>query len=198
MRIGVFGGTFDPPHLGHLILASEAIFQLKLDKILFMLTPDPPHKRDQPITALKYRLEMVEAIAADDPQFEVSRIEMDRPGPHYTVDTLAILHETYPEDEIIYLIGGDSLDAITTWHRTEEFIARCDQIGVMQRPGTGYDLQSIFSRSPGLVDRLQIISAPLLEIASSDIRTRILQHGPYKYYLPESVFNIIEKYSLYR
>ncbi|MCX8025419.1 MAG: adenylyltransferase/cytidyltransferase family protein, partial [Thermanaerothrix sp.] len=91
-RLGIFGGTFDPPHVGHLILASEAADQLHLDRVLWVLTPDPPHKRGQPITPLAIRLKLVMAAIQEDPLFELSRVEIDRPGPHYAVDTLRILH----------------------------------------------------------------------------------------------------------
>ena len=95
-RIGLFGGTFDPPHLGHLILASEAQTQLELNRLLWMLTPEPPHKQDQFITSIEHRLAMVQLAIADNPAFELSRIELDRPGPHFTVDTIKIVAEQNP------------------------------------------------------------------------------------------------------
>ena len=115
-RIGLFGGTFDPPHLGHLILASEAQSQLELTRLLWILTPEPPHKHDQLITSVEHRLAMVNLAIADNPSFELSRIELDRPGPHYTLDTIKLVAEQNPNAEIVPIIGGDSLRNLPTWH----------------------------------------------------------------------------------
>src|SRR5512145_1869540 len=100
-RIGLFGGTFDPPHLGHLILASEAQSQLELDRLLWVLTPEPPHKLDQTIATTEHRLAMVRLAIADNEIFELSRIELDRPGPHFTIDTIKLVAEQNPQAEIV-------------------------------------------------------------------------------------------------
>lgn len=100
MRIGIFGGTFDPPHLGHLILAAEATSQLKLDLLLWVLTPDPPHKQDQQLTPIDIRYELVALSLKDDPSFVMSRVDLDRPGPHYTLDTVMLIKNEYPNAEI--------------------------------------------------------------------------------------------------
>ena len=142
-RIGIFGGTFDPPHMGHLILASEAVYQLKLDRLLFILTADPPHKRHRRVTTLDERLVMVKAMVEHDPVFELSRIEIDRPGPHYSVDTVSLLQAEYEDDEVIYLMGDDSLQTLPEWNRGQEFVAACDAIGVMRRPGEDTDLTEL-------------------------------------------------------
>ena len=109
MRIGIFGGTFDPPHVGHLILAAEARDQLDLDCVLWVVTPDPPHKTTRALTPLETRLVMVHAAIDGDERFQISRIEIDRPGPHYSADTVRILAEEYPGSQLYYLMGGDSL-----------------------------------------------------------------------------------------
>jgi len=106
-RLGLFGGTFDPPHVGHLILASEARSQLELTRVLWTVTPDPPHKQDQEITSLVHRLAMVKLAIQDNPFFELSEIELNRPGPHYTVDTIHLLAQQNPKAEIVPIIGGD-------------------------------------------------------------------------------------------
>ena len=116
-RLGVFGGTFDPPHLGHLILAAEACSKLELERLLWVLTPDPPHKLDRKITPLEHRLAMVTLAIQDTPAFELSRVEIDRPGPHYMVDTLGLLMKAHPSAELVLLIGGDSLSDLPTWQR---------------------------------------------------------------------------------
>ena len=117
MRIGIFGGTFDPPHLGHLILADEAHAQLELDRLLWVLTPDPPHKLHQSITPLVDRLDMLRATIAGNNAFELSMVDIERAGPHYAVDTLLILGRSYPGDALIYVMGGDSLRDLPTWYR---------------------------------------------------------------------------------
>ncbi|NOH11740.1 MAG: nicotinate (nicotinamide) nucleotide adenylyltransferase [Chloroflexi bacterium] len=196
--IGIFGGTFDPPHLGHLILASEAVYQLNLDRLLFILTADPPHKTQRRITTLEERLVMVQAVVDHDPIFELSRIEIDRPGPHYSVDTVRLLQGQHPEDEIIYLMGGDSLRTLPTWSRGQEFVEVCNEIGVMRRPGELFDLVELEKELPGLANKLQFIDAPLLEIASREIRARIADGGAYRYYLYPSVYEVIKEKGLYK
>jgi len=104
--IGIFGGTFDPPHLGHLILAAEAQSQLQLSRVLWMLTPQPPHKSERSITPLKHRLEMLRRAIFETPGFEISTVEVDRPGPHYTIDSLTLLQRKYPDGKLVLLLGG--------------------------------------------------------------------------------------------
>jgi nicotinate-nucleotide adenylyltransferase len=106
-RIGIFGGTFDPPHLGHLILAAEAFDQLKLTRLYWVLTPDPPHKRAQRLTPIEIRLRLVKAAIRNNESFNFSRVDMNRPGPHFTLDTVNIIKEQHKSAEILYLIGGD-------------------------------------------------------------------------------------------
>src|SRR5512143_3713267 len=115
--IGVFGGTFDPPHTGHLILAAEAQAQLDLERILWVLTPTPPHKPGQRITSTALRLEMLQAAIDGNPDFELSRVDLDRPPPHYAVDSVHLLRAAYPQAWLAYLMGGDSLDDLPTWVR---------------------------------------------------------------------------------
>jgi nicotinate-nucleotide adenylyltransferase len=198
MRLGIFGGTFDPPHIGHQILAAEAYDQLNLDKVLWVLTPNPPHKNDQEITSLEARLKMVKASIAENERFELSRVEMDRHPPHYSVDTLRILAERDPSAELIYLVGSDSLIDLHTWHNPDEFVAACDGIGVMCRPGEELELRKLEEQTPGISAKLLFIDAPLLEISSTEIRSRIVKGLTYRYYLPEVVYRIIEDDRLYR
>jgi nicotinate-nucleotide adenylyltransferase len=198
MRIGIFGGTFDPPHLGHLILACEAHYQLELDRLLWVLTPSPPHKPGQPISDTEVRLELVAAAIADSPAFSLSRVEIDRPGPHYALETVALLREAHPGDDLIYLIGGDSLHDLPDWHRPQEFVLACDALGVMRRPGDHVDLTGLEGRLPGLTERVRFIDAPLLEISSTQIRRRIARGQPCRYYLPPAVHRIIQQRGLYR
>ncbi len=198
MRIGVFGGTFDPPHLGHMILAMEAFTQLHLDRLLWVLTPDPPHKRGQEISPIEQRLELSITALQNEPLFELSRVEIDRPGPHFVSDTMHILGKQYPDDELNYLIGGDSLHDLPNWDRPMEFIEACHAIGVMRRPEDDVNLHWLEDQLPGLTKKLRFIDVPLLEISASQIRQRIIAGMPYRYYLLPEVYELIRKKNYYR
>ena len=196
-RIGLFGGTFDPPHLGHLILASEAQSQLELDRLLWVLTPDPPHKQAQDITSIEHRLAMVELAIENNPKFELSRVELDRPGPHYTLDTVKLIALQNPEAEIVPIIGGDSLNDLPTWHQPQELVYACHWIGVMRRPNESPSLDELEHELPGIRSKVHYVDAPLLEIASSDIRNRIAHEESFRYYLPPQVYEYINQHHLY-
>lgn len=197
-RLGLFGGTFDPPHIGHLILADEARMQLGLDKVLWVLTPFPPHKTGQKITPVVVRLELLQAALADNPTFEISEIDMQRPPPHYALDTVRLLRQAQPEAEWVYLMGGDSLADLPRWHEPQKFVLACDQIGVLLRPGRRPNLRLLEERLPGLTDRVRWIKAPQLQISSREIRQRLSQGQSARYYLPEAVHRLVEHYQLYR
>ncbi len=196
-QIGLFGGTFDPPDLGHLILASEAYSQLGLDRLLWILTPDPPHKQEQDITPVEHRLAMVDLAIKDNPRFELSNIEVDRPGPHYTLDTVKTIAEKYPDADITPIIGGDSLRDLPTWHKPKELLYACHWVGVMRRPGEEPDLRELERELPGISSKVHYVDAPLLEIASREIRSRVADGRPYRYYLPTSVYEYINEHQLY-
>ncbi len=196
-RIGIFGGTFDPPHLGHLILACEIKSQLKLDRLLWVLTPDPPHKQEREITPLAHRHRMVELAIEDNPNFELSLVEAERPGPHYSVDTVKIIKERNPNAEVIFLMGGDSLRQLANWHRPADFVGACDEIGVMRRPEDAIDVAAVDNAVAGLKSKLRFVDAPLLEIASSQIRRRVREKRPCRYYLPIEVYDYIRSERLY-
>ncbi len=198
MRIGIFGGTFDPPHFAHLILADEACSQINLERILWVLTPDPPHKHGQSITPLADRLAMVQSAVANNPAFELSRVEIDRPAPYYALDTVRLLHEQYPVAEMVYLMGGDSLHDLPMWHRPREFVEACHALGVMLRPEVMVDLPSLEALIPGVSAKVCIIQTPLIEISASQIRQRVSQGGSFRYYLPQGVYDIIQDRGLYR
>ena len=197
VRIGIFGGTFDPPHLGHLILASEAWDQLALSRLLWVLTPIPPHKLDQAITPLTHRLEMVQRAIAETPAFELSRVEIDRPGPHYMLDTLTLISRQNPNAEIIPLIGGDSLHDLPNWHRPADILSVCHYLGVMRRPNDAINLATLETILPGITNKARFIEASMLEISSSEIRQRIATNRPYRYYLPHGVYEYILEHNLY-
>jgi nicotinate-nucleotide adenylyltransferase len=198
MRLGIFGGTFDPPHIGHLILADESLAQLGLNRILWVLTPHSPHKVGQSITPLEHRLEMVQAAIGQNPLFELSRIEIDRSPPYYAADTMALLSSQYPQAELVYLMGGDSLRNLPLWHQPNEFVAQCHALGVMKRLGTQVDLNNLETHIPGITLKIKFVDTPLIDISASQIRKRIWDGHPYRYYLPPSVYKIIQARKLYR
>lgn len=197
-RIGLFGGTFDPPHLGHLILASEAKSQLELDRLLWTVTPDPPHKQDQLITSLEHRLAMVKLAIEDNPSFELSEVELRRPGPHYTLDTIKLVAEQNPAAEIVPVIGGDSLQNLPSWHKPQEILYAAHWVGVMRRPGEEVNLEILERELPGIKSKVHYVDAPLLEIASREIRDRVATGKPFRYYLPSPVYEYINQHHLYQ
>ena len=197
-RVGLFGGTLDPPHVGHLILASEAKSQLELTRVLWTVTPDPPHKQDQSITSLEHRLAMVKLAIQDEPSFELSDIELSRPGPHYTVDTIKLLAQENPNAQIVPIIGGDSMNDLPTWHEPGELLYAAHWVGVMRRPGEETDLDALEQELPGISSKVHYVEAPLLEIASREIRERAANGKPFRYYLPKSMFEYIEQHHLYQ
>jgi nicotinate-nucleotide adenylyltransferase len=197
-RIGVFGGTFDPPHIGHLILAAEVSQQLHLDRLLWVLTPVSPLKRGQSIISLDHRLDMVQIAIAEDPDFELSRIEFDLPDPYYTVDTIRRLADMHPSADIILVIGGDSLTDFPRWHRPADLVSACHEIGVMRRPGDSIDLSALERQVPGTQAKARFVDAPLLDISSRNIRRRIRENLPFRYYLSQPVYEYILKNGLYK
>ncbi len=196
--MGIFGGTFDPPHIGHLILAAEAQAQFQLDRLLWVLTPDPPHKKDQSITEAGHRLAMLKLALADSPGFELSTVDLDRPAPHFAVDTVKILANKNPSAQLVYLMGGDSLHDLPTWHDPAGFVAACHSIGVLRRPEDSVDMAALEAKIPGITKKVLFMNAPLLDIAAHDIRERVASNRPFRYYLPPRVYAYIQENGLYR
>ena len=197
-QIGLFGGTFDPPHLGHLILASEAYSQLELDRLLWILTPEPPHKQELSITSTEHRLAMVKLAIEGNPKFELSRVELDRPGPHYTLDTVELIAREYPDADVTPIIGGDSLRDLPKWNRPKELLQACHWVGVMRRPGEQENLEVLENDLPGISSKVHYVDAPLLEIASREIRSRVSGGKPFQYYLHPAVYEYILENHLYQ
>ncbi len=197
-KIGLFGGTFDPPHIVHLILASEAAYQFGLSRLYWVLTPNPPHKQAQPITPLPQRLEMLQMVIADNPIFEISHLEIDRPGPHYTVDTVRLLTEQQPDAEIVLLLGGDSLRDLPTWRLCADLVAAVSKIGVMRRPGDPFDMPALEASIPGVTEKVTFIDALLQNLSSREIRRRVTSGEVYRYYVLPAVYDYIQSNHLYR
>jgi nicotinate-nucleotide adenylyltransferase len=197
MLIGIFGGTFDPPHLGHLAISREAISDLSLDRLLWLLTPNPPHKRNRVITPLPHRLAMVE-LALQGTRYELSRIDIDRSAPHYAVDTVRIVARQNPGAHLLYLMGSDSLNDLPTWHSSAELVASLDLIGVMHREGEMPDLPALEKRLPGAATKVRFVEAPRVNISSSKVRSRVRQGKSILQLVPEGVARYIEANHLYQ
>jgi nicotinate-nucleotide adenylyltransferase len=195
--LGVIGGTFDPPHYGHLVLAENARVQFVLNGVLFVPAGQPPHKPKGPVTPARHRAAMVEAAIASNPAFTLSRVDLDRPGPHYTVDMLRILGRAYPEAVLFFLMGGDSLAEFATW-RHPSGIVRQARLGVMERPGWEADVAVLAAEIPDIRDRLALLHAPYLEISGTDLRRRVRRGLPIRYLVPPAVEWYVREHRLYQ
>ncbi len=192
MKIGLFGGTFDPIHNGHLIIAEWVREELQLDKIIFIPAGDPPHKQENNITPIRHRLTMVSLAIAANERFSLSDIEVKKAGKSYTVETLRTLQNHFPPQiNLFWIIGSDSLFDLPNWFQPDE-IVKLAQIVVYPRPA--YSVDEAAAR---FKDRVLYVDSPLIDISSTLIRERIRQEKSVRYLLPESVFNYIRRENLY-
>ena len=200
-RIGIMGGTFDPIHLGHLVTAEEARWQLRLDRLIFVPNRHPPHKDSGEVTDPEHRFRMTFLATATNPYFDVSREEIDRPGPSYAVDTLRAFRVRLQSAELFYITGADAIHQILRgeWHRTEELLRLCEFIAA-SRPGYVLDHQDWQNSTIGREyrHRIHLLEIPALAISSTDIRRRVRQGKPVRYLVPEAVEQYIVKHGLYR
>lgn len=197
-RLGILGGTFDPIHIGHLILAEEASALLGLDQVLLAPAADPPHKREQGKSPAAHRIKMVELAIADNPHLALSRIDVDRPGPHYTLDMVRLLRAEYGDGvEIFFLMGLDSLADLPTWSRPLELMQAC-QLVVFSRPGAAIDWETLEAALPGVRQRVVLLPMPLIQISSSDLRQRVQQGRPLRYQVLPQIEQYIHEQQLYR
>ncbi len=195
--IGVLGGTFDPPHLGHLILAEFGRAALSLDEVLWVLTPTSPLKLDREISALEHRMAMVEAVVADHASFSLSRTDIDRQAPYFAIGTMEVLRKTYPKANLIYLMGSDSLNDLPKWNEPQRFVAACDALGVMMRPGADYDVAQLEEDIPGLREKVRFFAAPFVGISGQDIRQRVHAGQTIRYLVTDRVLAYINEHALY-
>ncbi len=196
-RIGILGGTFDPPHIGHLVLGEYAAEALDLKQVLFVPAADPPHKIAVHKSPVAHRLAMLQIALADNPRFAISRVDIDRPGPHYSLDTVKIIQQAHADTELYFVMGGDSLRDLPTWHRPEQLIEHC-RLAVMERPGTDAHPAMHDPILPGLAERVVMVNAPMLQIASSSIVPRLQQGRSVRYLVPDGVLAYIHEQGLYR
>ena len=192
MTIGIFGGTFNPPHIGHLIVIESVRDQFHYDKILFIPSANPPNKSDPTLPAAGKRLEMTRLAVRNSPEFEVSDVEARRGGISYSIDTLTALSELFPEGSLSLIIGADNLMEFQTWRSPHEILAIADLV-VMSRPG--FPAENIKNEYRRLA---RFINVPSVGISSSDIRRRIKLGRSIRYLVPKEVEEYIHRHTLYR
>jgi nicotinate-nucleotide adenylyltransferase len=197
MRTGVFGGTFDPVHLGHLILAEQCREQARLDLVLFVPAARPPHKLAHVLTPFAQRVEMLALAVAGQPAFRIDELEKDRPGPSYTADTLAQLHSRHPDAQLFLLVGADTLHDLPYWHEPAR-IAALAELLVMARPGWEAPAPEALRLPEGAAFRRQTVEAPLIDIRGRDLRRRAAEGRSLRYLVPRAVEAYIADKHLYQ
>lgn len=201
MRIGVFGGTFDPVHLGHLVLAEQCRDQARLDQVWFVPAARPPHKQDTALTPFSQRVEMLELALAGHAAFRIEQIEKDRPGPSFTVDTLEVLQRRDSSGELFLLLGSDSILDLPHWREPARIIELATLL-IWPRPSypiwSEESLRSALHAAPEVPFRLQVIHGPLIDISSRDLRQRVANGRTIRYLVPRAVQVYVENHRLYR
>ena len=196
MRLGLLGGTFNPPHIGHLVCAHQALDQLELDRVLLVPVHEPPHKGVEADPGVDHRVELCRRAVADEDRLEVSLADAELPGPSYTVDTLRRLNERCPGDQLTFIVGGDMALSLPTW-REPEAILELAELGVAEREGVRR--ADITERLAGLrVDRLRFFEMPRLDVSSSLIRRYVAAGRSIRHLVPEGVEDYIGLAGLYR
>jgi len=198
-RVGLLGGTFNPPHLGHLVCAQQAWSQLGLDRVLLVPVHRPPHKEAVDDPGVEVRVALCEAAVAGDERLGVSRAEADVPGRSYTVDTLNRLHDARPEDQLTFIVGGDMAASLPQWREPRAILELCT-IGAAARDGVGRDevLERLERELPGASSRIEFFDMPRIDISSTLIRRRVAAGEPVRYLVPDGVAATIEREGLYR
>jgi nicotinate-nucleotide adenylyltransferase len=198
-RIGLLGGTFDPIHFGHLILAETARDTLRLDKVYFVPAADPPHKQGRIIASAEHRLKMLKMAIADNDAFELSLIDIDREGPDYTAEMLEIARKKLLQsgDDLWFLMGLDSVIDFPNWHEPER-IRQLARLAAATRPGYDIDWTPLEKALPGISHEVTLLPMPGVDIASNNIRRRILHGSSIRYLVPECVRKYILETGLYR
>ena len=192
-RIGVMGGTFDPIHHGHLVAASEVQSYFDLDEVIFVPTGQPWQKSERKVSPPEDRYLMTVIATASNPRFSVSRVDIDRPGPTYTIDTLTDLHRQRPDAELFFITGADALAQILTWRDVDEMFKLAQFVGCT-RPGTE-GLELPLDQLP--MDRITLLEVPALAISSTECRARVAKGNPTWYLVPDGIVQYIAKRELY-
>ena len=190
-KLGIFGGTFNPPHMAHLMAAEGVRDQLKLDKVLFVPAAIPPHKQKENIVPVKHRLEMVRLAIRGNRYFEISDVELHRKGPSYTIDTVREMRRSYPDDELLFIMGIDLLTEFDTWKEPDMILEEC-RLVAMNRPG--FDLAVI---DKDLLMRVELVNVPSVDISSTNIRRRVKSGRSIRYLVTQDVEEYIHRNSIY-
>lgn len=196
-RIGVFGGTFDPIHYGHLIAASELRYALSVDRVLFVPASRPPHKQSRVTGSDEHRLSMLRLAIAGEPDFQLSMVEYERSGLSYTVDTLTALQREYPDAELFLFLGEDALRDLPTWHQPEGIVSLA-RLGIATRPRSHLDLDVLEHALPGVRGRIELVPTPSIGISATDLRSRVAGGRPIRYQTPDVVIEYIRDHGIYR
>ena len=197
-RLGLLGGTFNPPHLEHLVCAQEALVQLELDRVLLVPVHAPPHKEIEADPGVEHRVELCRRAVAGDERFGVSRVEADVAGSSFTVDTLSRLHDQRPEDELTFIVGGDMAHSLPAW-REPEAILELAELGVAERDGVGrQELTGRLAALRGASERVRYFDMPRIDVSSTLVRSRIAAGLPVRYLVPDGVAAYIAEAGLYR
>jgi nicotinate-nucleotide adenylyltransferase len=196
IRLGLLGGTFDPPHYGHLLAAQEVAWRLHIDRVLFLPARQNPLKRGEPSSSAEDRCEMVALAVADNPIFELSRLDLDRPPPSYTADLLRALQS--PEHELFFLVGADILPELPKWREPQQ-IVQLARLVVVNRPGApSPDMERVEAVLPGVRERVDRVQIPGVDVSSREIRKRVAAGRPIRYLTPPAVERYIIDRRLYR
>lgn len=196
-RIGVLGGTFDPVHYGHLAIAEEARVRLPVDLVLFVPARTQPLRKNERISSPEHRAAMLERAVLGNPAFRLSRIEFERPGPSYTVETMTLLHQRYAKgSEFFFVLGTDAFAELAHWKDPQRLITLC-RFAVFQRPGCDFEPRNLFLKFPLLRDRTLFLEGPHLRISATELRERVRRHLPIRYQLPDAVEEYIQSHNLY-
>jgi nicotinate-nucleotide adenylyltransferase len=196
-RVGLFGGTFNPPHMAHLVCAQEALVQLGLDRVLLVPAGEPPHKAVEADPGVAHRVAMCELAVAGDERLGVSRADAERTGPAYTVELLRALREATPGDELSFIVGGDMAYSLPAWREPEEVLALA-RLAVAEREGVRRaDIAERLSGLAGAPERIDFFDMPRLDISSSLLRRRAAAGGPLRYLVPDAVAEYIVRERLY-
>lgn len=198
-RVGILGGTFDPIHYAHLILAEQAMEQFELDSVLIMPSAVPPHKDNQEVTSAFHRSRMVQLAIEDNSHLKYSSFELERQGPTYTSDTLMLLAKEHPECEYFFILGADSLFYLDKWHKPEQILSNAVILAAVRGDAEKKDLEKqikiLKKRYP--VCQIEILDTPHIEISSTMIRENVSQGKTIKYYVPKDVEKYIYQQKLY-
>lgn len=198
-RLGILGGTFDPVHIGHLIVAEEARLQLNLSNVLFIPASQPWMRSGQPLSEPNHRMDMVRLAIADNPHFEASEIELSRPGPTYTIDTLIELRSSYGGNvDPFFIVGADSYASFHKWKAPHEILELCTLVVYPRTMQSHGETKALETLPPALRKKTMFLNAPVIDINGTEIRRRVAQGVSIRYWVPREVEDYIHRHGLYR